>query len=144
MQGGHSLQAGHTCQSRKCRDGQGCTGMSFLWQLGTRSPANTWTRDIFAKVSCSDCLFAEPNIRYSQIGASCRRTPGEGIPTVESGIQMNKLFALLFASILFVSPCGCEKKVDKADVPVEDLDLEGIPPLGDEAPEEPGETESDQ
>ena len=47
---------------------------------------------------------------------------------------MKKFLALVFAGLLFASMPGCAKPVDKADEPVEGLDIEGVPPLDGEEP----------
>ncbi len=41
---------------------------------------------------------------------------------------MKKLLALFFAGLMFAS-VGCAEPVDKADEPVEEVDMEGVPPL---------------
>ena len=43
---------------------------------------------------------------------------------------MKKLLALIFAGLLFAAVPGCAERVDKADEPVEGLDIECVPPLG--------------
>ena len=45
---------------------------------------------------------------------------------------MKKAFVLLFAGLLFLSSPGCAKKEDKADDPVEGLEVEGLPSLTDD------------
>ena len=65
----------------------------------------------------------------------------EDRPTDEfkSGLNMKKIFALLFAGLLFASVPGCAKPVDKADEPVDGLTVEGVPPLDGDEPTDKGE-----
>jgi hypothetical protein len=51
---------------------------------------------------------------------------------------MKKLLAVCFAGWLIVCSPACSPRVDRADEPVEGLEVEGVPPLDDDT--EAGDT----